>query len=70
MQRLKDFGIQPGQARTTALFQLVIELPAALLSRMIGIHIDVAVAWQHASTGGWMIYAAHVSRRTTTTKEF
>jgi len=37
--------------------------PAALLARMLGIHIDVAVAWQHASTGDWMTYAADVSRR-------
>src|SRR6266567_1019413 len=47
-QRLKDLGIQPGPARSTALFQLATELPAALLARMLGIHIDVAVAWQHA----------------------
>jgi integrase len=62
-QRLKDLGIQPGQARSTALFQLATELPAALLARMLGIHIDVAVAWQHASAGDWMAYAADVSRR-------
>ncbi len=59
-QRLKDLGIQPGPARSTALFQ-----PAALLARMLGIHIDVAVAWQHASAGDWMTYAADVSRRRT-----
>jgi hypothetical protein len=62
-QRLKDLGIQPGQARSTALFQLATELPAALLARMLGIHIGVAVAWQRASTGDWMIYAADISRR-------
>jgi hypothetical protein len=64
-QRLKDLGIQPGQARSTALFQLASELPAALLARMLGIHIDVAVAWQRISAGDWMAYAADVSRRTT-----
>jgi hypothetical protein len=64
-QRLKDLGIQPGQARSTALFQLASELPAALLARMLGIHIDVAVTWQHISAGDWMAYAADVSRRTT-----
>ncbi len=62
-QRLKDLGIQPGQARSTALFQLATELPAALLARMLGIHIDVAVAWQRASAGDWMTYAADVSHR-------
>jgi hypothetical protein len=67
-QRLKDLGIQPGPARSTALFQLATELPAAILARMLGIHIhihiDVAVAWQHASAGDWGTYAADVSRRT------
>ncbi|MDT4995902.1 MAG: hypothetical protein QOH97_5794 [Actinoplanes sp.] len=62
-QRLKDLGIQPGPARSTALFQLATELPAAILARMLGIHIDVAVAWQHASAGDWGTYAADVSRR-------
>ena len=61
--RLKDLGLQPGQARSTALFTLATELPAALLARMLGIHIDVAVAWQRASAGDWMTYAADLSRR-------
>jgi hypothetical protein len=30
---------------------------------MLGIHIKVAVAWQRASAGDWMTYAADVSRR-------
>jgi hypothetical protein len=64
-QSLKDLGIHPGQARSTALFQLAAELPAALLARMLGIHIEVAVAWQRISAGDWMAYAADVSRRTT-----
>ena len=63
-QRLKDLGIHPGQARSTALFQLASELPAALLARMLGIHIDVATTWQRLSSGDWMAYAADVSRRT------
>jgi hypothetical protein len=62
-QRLKDLGLQPGRARSAALFQLATELPAALLARMLGIHIDVAVAWQRISAGDWMTYAADVSRR-------
>jgi hypothetical protein len=44
-QRLHQLGIRPGQARSTALFQLATELPAALLARMLGMHIDVAVQW-------------------------
>ena len=61
--RLKTIGIHPGQARSTALFQLATELPAAILARMLGIHINVAVAWQHASAGDWTTYAAGISRR-------
>ncbi|MHB1592914.1 MAG: hypothetical protein ACYCO9_09110 [Streptosporangiaceae bacterium] len=64
-QRLKDLGIQPGPARSAALSQLASELPAALLARMLGVHIDVAVTWQRISAGDWTAYAADVSRRTT-----
>jgi len=62
-QRLRQLGIRPGQSRNTAPFQLATELPAALLARMLGIHIAVAVAWQRASAGDWTNYAAEVSRR-------
>jgi len=63
-ERLRQLGLHPGQARSTALFQLAADLPAALLARMLGIHITVAVAWQRASSGDWTSYAADVSRRT------
>jgi hypothetical protein len=36
---------------------------------MLGIHIDVAVAWQHASSGDWTTYAADVSRRATSNRK-
>lgn len=62
-ERLRQLGLHPGQARSTALFQLATDLPAALLARMLGIHISVAVAWQRASSGDWTSYAAEVSRR-------
>jgi len=63
-ERLRRLGLRPGQARSTALFQLATELPAAILARLLGIHIAVAVAWQRASSGDWAAYAADVSRRT------
>jgi predicted nucleotidyltransferase len=63
-ERLRQLGLHPGQARSTALFQLTTEQPAALLARMLGIHITVAVAWQRASSGDWASYASDVSRRT------
>ncbi|MGH9258489.1 MAG: hypothetical protein ACRD08_01130 [Acidimicrobiales bacterium] len=62
-ERLRQTGLQPGQARSTALFQLASELPAAILARLLGIHISVAVKWQRASSGDWTNYAAQISRR-------
>jgi hypothetical protein len=62
-ERLHRLGLQPGQARSTALFGLAAELPAALLARLLGINISVAVAWQRASAGDWTSYAADYSRR-------
>ncbi|MGI8452097.1 MAG: hypothetical protein ACR2MP_33915, partial [Streptosporangiaceae bacterium] len=60
---LRQLSVRSGQSRSAALFQLATDLPAALLVRMLGIHISVAVAWQRASAGDWMAYAADVSRR-------
>lgn len=65
-ERLRAIGILPGQSRSAALFQLAEELPAALLARMLGIHISVAVRWQRAAAGDWTAYAADVSRRSST----
>jgi hypothetical protein len=62
-QRLRKIGIRPGQARSTALFSLAADLPAAIIARLLGIHIKVAVEWQHAAAGDWTTYAAHYSRR-------
>jgi hypothetical protein len=65
-ERLRRLGLHSGRARSTALFQLATDLPAAVLARMPGIHITVAVAWQRASSGDWANYAAEVSRRAIT----
>jgi hypothetical protein len=62
-ERLRQLGIHSGQARSAALFQLATDLPAAVLARMLGIHISVAVAWQRAAAGDWAAYAAEISRR-------
>jgi hypothetical protein len=62
-QRLNNLGIRPNQARSTALFQLATEIPAAILARTLGVHTDVAVAWQRLSAGDWATYAAEVSQR-------
>lgn len=63
-ERLRRHGLRPRQARSTALFQLATDLPAAVLARMLGIHISSAAAWQRASAGDWTGYAAEISHRT------
>jgi hypothetical protein len=68
-ERLRQLGLRPGQDRSGALFALATELPAALLARLLGIHISVAVAWQRASSGDWTNYAANYSRRQHTPNE-
>jgi hypothetical protein len=65
-KRLHRIGIRPKQDRSTALFTLATEVPAAILARMLGIHIKVAVQWQQASAGDWASYAADVSLRSST----
>ncbi len=60
-ERLRQLGLRPGPARSTALFGLATELPAALLARLLGIHISAA--WQRASSGDWATYAADYSGR-------
>ena len=62
-ERLRALGLSPAQARSTALFRLATDLPAAVLARMLGIHISVAAVWQRASAGDWTSYAADISRR-------
>lgn len=62
-ERLRDLGVHAGPARSAALFQLATELPAAVLARMLGVHIKVAVEWQRVSSGDWTGYAAEYSRR-------
>jgi cytochrome P450 len=62
-ERLRQLGIYAGSARSSALFQLATELPAAVIARMLGVHIKVAVEWQRASSGDWAHYAADYSRR-------
>ncbi|MFD9858753.1 site-specific integrase [Streptomyces alboflavus] len=66
LRRLRAIGVKPRQGRNTALFALAQQLPAGQLAKMLGVHISVAVAWQRASGGDWMAYAAAVAARSTT----
>jgi hypothetical protein len=61
--RLNAIDVRPSPDRSTALFQLATEVPAAILARTLGIHTDVAVTWQRHSAGDWTTYAADLHRR-------
>jgi hypothetical protein len=62
-KRLRAAGLNPRQSRNTALFTLAAEVPAAILAKTLGIHIQVAIQWQHASGGDWMAYANDIANR-------
>jgi hypothetical protein len=62
-ERLRELGIHAGPSRSTALFQLATDLPAAVLAGTLGIHISVATGWQRAAAGDWTLYAAELSHR-------
>jgi hypothetical protein len=62
-RRLNDLGIRPSQDRSTALFQLAAEIPAAILARTLAISTGAAVTWQRHAAGDWITYAADVSHR-------
>ncbi|MFB7449853.1 hypothetical protein [Streptomyces sp. NPDC056194] len=64
-ERLRKLGIRLAEARSTALFQLATEPPAAVLARTLDIDITVAVKWQRAAAGDWAVYAAEISQRAT-----
>ncbi|GAA5096925.1 hypothetical protein [Nocardia iowensis] len=42
----------------------------AFLARTLGIHTDVAVAWQPLSAGDWTTYAAEISGRNTNKERY
>ncbi len=59
--RLAVLGMSTHAARTAALFQLAVELPAAVLARCLGLDISSAVTWQRTASGDWHSYAARVA---------
>ena len=39
------------------------EVPAAILAKTLGIHVQAAIQWQKISAGDWAAYAADVGAR-------
>jgi hypothetical protein len=56
--RLKQRGIRPRAGRNTALIQLASELPAAVLSDILGIDIATATRWAGYAKRDWQSYLA------------
>jgi hypothetical protein len=62
-RRLHALGISPRQSRSTALFTLAADVPAAILAKTLGIHVKAAIQWQKISGGDWAAYAADLGSR-------
>ena len=60
-KRLAALGVFPQSARIAAMFQLAVELPAAVLARCLGIDISSAVVWQRTASGDWRSCAARLT---------
>ncbi|AVI00132.1 hypothetical protein C5L38_34290 (plasmid) [Streptomyces sp. WAC00288] len=60
--RLRLLSIHPRMGRNTALIELASELPAVVVSRLLGIHQNTADAWQRL-TGQDHTYAAEITHR-------
>ncbi|MFI8880254.1 hypothetical protein [Streptomyces sp. NPDC055243] len=61
--RLKQIGIRPRAGRHTALMDIAAELPAVVVSRLLGFHQNTADLWQRERQGFSPEHAADLSRR-------
>lgn len=62
-ERLRNVGIPPRLARSSALIALSQELPPVVLSRLTGLEISSAIAWSNAIGAHTSAYAAAVIDR-------
>jgi hypothetical protein len=61
--RLKQLQIPPRASRNTALMELATEMPAKVLSDLLGVSIESAVSWTQEAGQTRPGYAAEVARR-------
>lgn len=61
-ERLGKLGIDGQAGRRAALLQLAAQVPAAVLSDLLGISTATAADWAHAAGGDWSRYAAALVR--------
>jgi hypothetical protein len=57
-RRLRQHGIEPRQARNTALAAWATDLPPAVLASLLGVHIQTAVNWASHTRRDWTTYIA------------
>lgn len=57
-RRLRQHGIEPRQARNTALAAWASDLPPAVLASLLGVHIQTAVNWASHTRRDWTAYLA------------
>lgn len=62
-RRLHDLGIHPRVSRSTALVELAGDLPAVVISRLIGVCQSTADTWRRIAAGEHASYAAQRARR-------
>ncbi|WP_371572724.1 hypothetical protein [Streptomyces sp. NBC_01314] len=61
--RLNRLGIPTRAGRNTALMELAGQLPAVVLNRLLGLHINTATLWSQDAGNTRPGYAAEVARR-------
>ena len=61
--RLAKLGIDGRASRRTALIQLAAEVPAAVLSELLGFSNSAAVTWTRDAGGSWSRYAADLAQQ-------
>jgi transglutaminase-like putative cysteine protease len=64
---LRSLGIPARLARNSALIDLAAQLPAAVLSQLLGIHLQTATAWTIEAGNTWLRYAAALAAHPDTT---
>jgi hypothetical protein len=57
-RRLRQHGIEPRQARNSALAAWASDLPSAVLASLLGVHIQTAVNWVGRIRRDWTTYIA------------
>jgi hypothetical protein len=55
---LRQNGIEPRQARNSALAAWACDLPPAVLASLLGVHIQTAVNWASHISRDWTTYIA------------